>query len=659
MDKDCLRLAILGMGPRGLSVLERLCANIPELSHTQKVEIHVVDPHPPGPGSVWRTDQSRHLLMNTVSSQVTLFVDPSVSCEGRRVPGPSLYEWANALGQTDEPGVYEDGLVEEARKLLPDSYPTRAFYGHYLKWVFRYLVNNLPANASIHVHSTRAITLDDAQDGSQRLRLEDGTELQQVDVVILALGHTPVSLTDEERRLRDWANENGLVYITPSNPADVDLSRISGGEPVILRGLGLNFFDYMAEFSIGRGGRFVRREDGKLSYQASGREPKMYAGSRRGVPYHARAENQKGPYGRHVPRLVPLSWIESLRKRVKAGESISFRDEIWPVLSKEVQTVYYTALIRAQSGDPAAEEFQKRYLTLPLDSEQERLLLSEYGVSLDKRWSWERLACPHGDRAFSSQEEFRAWMLEYLRQDVAEASLGNISGPLKSALDSMRDLRNEVRLLVDHGGISGASYRDDLNHWYTPLNAFLSIGPPVARIEQMVALMEAGILEVVGPHMGVEMLTAPARFRTSSPMVGTEGFEAKALIEARLPEIDLRRTTDPLLSYLLKSGQCSPYRIVNADGSSYETGGLAVTERPYRLLDARGGAHQRRFAFGVPTEGVHWVTAAGIRPGVNSVTLADSDAIARTALSMFGNAVRDSVPTIKAADAYNPAANAA
>jgi hypothetical protein len=36
----------------------------------------------------------------------------------------------------------------------------------------------------------------------------------------------------------------------------------------------------------------------------------------------------------------------------------------------------------------------------------------------------------------------------------------------------------------------------------------------------------------------------------------------------------------------------------------------------------------------VPTEAVHWVTAAGIRPGVNSVTLGDADAIARMVLTL-------------------------
>ncbi len=67
----------------------------------------------------------------------------------------------------------------------------------------------------------------------------------------------------------------------------------------------------------------------------------------------------------------------------------------------------------------------------------------------------------------------------------------------------LRDLRNELRLIVDHGGLSGASRRDHLDRWYTPLNAFLSIGPPRRRIEEMTALIEAGVLDVLGPRLEV------------------------------------------------------------------------------------------------------------------------------------------------------------
>lgn len=79
-------VAVVGAGPRGTSVLERLCASAPELlASGARLTVHVVDPSPPGPGRVWRTDQPAELLMNTVSCQVTLFTDDSVDCS----PDPS------------------------------------------------------------------------------------------------------------------------------------------------------------------------------------------------------------------------------------------------------------------------------------------------------------------------------------------------------------------------------------------------------------------------------------------------------------------------------------------------------------------------------------------------------------------------------------------
>ncbi len=222
--------------------------------------------------------------------------------------------------------------------------------------------------------------------------------------------------------------------------------------------------------------------------------------------------------------------------------------------------------------------------------------------------------------------EHRAWLLDRLHRDAAEAREGNVRGPVKAALDVLRDLRNEVRQIVDHGGLSGASRRDQLDRWYTPLNAFLSIGPPRGRIEEMAALIEAGVLEVARDR-GCGCDAEDDAFVADSPAVPGSRVRARTLIEARLPEADVRRTADPLLAGLLRTGECRPHVV---DG--YETGGLDVTGQPYRLIDRQGRAHPQRFAVGVPTEGVHWVTAAGARPGVNSVTLTDTDAVACAAL---------------------------
>jgi len=48
----------------------------------------------------------------------------------------------------------------------------------------------------------------------------------------------------------------------------------------------------------------------------------------------------------------------------------------------------------------------------------------------------------------------------------------------------------------------------------------------------------------------------------------------------------------------------------------------------------------------VPTETVHWATAAGVRPGVDSVILGDADAIARACLSV--ELGRRPVPKVRA-----------
>ncbi|PSM41420.1 FAD-binding protein [Streptomyces dioscori] len=611
---DRLSVALVGAGPRGTSVLERLCASAPELlTPGTRLTVHVVDPSPPGPGRVWRTAQPAELLMNTVASQVTLFTDDSVDCSGPIRPGPGLHTWAgsHAVGP-----------------LGPDDYPTRAQYGRYLEWVFGEVVRGAPPALRIETHRARATRLDDAADGRQTLVLDNGRVLTGLAAVVLAQGHLPAVADQTQERLSAHAERHGLRHVPPANPADLDLSPVLPGETVLLRGLGLNFFDHMALLTTGRGGRFVRTPAG-TRYLPSGREPRLVAGSRRGIPYQARGDNAKGPYGRHLPLVLTPEVISTFRKRADSGDAPDFLTEIWPLVAKEVETVYYETLLSRRAADvpgaTAVRGFRERFLAVPHRDPQEAPVLDEFGVPAADRWSWDHVSRPHGGRVFTGPADFRGWLLDHLSEDAAQAALGNVDGPLKAALDVLRDLRNELRQIVDHGGLAGSSRREHLDRWYTPLNAFLSIGPPRRRIEEMAALIEAGVLEVIGPRL--EVRAEDGAWVAHSPDVPGSTVAATTLVEARLPEPDLRRTADALLARLLKTGQCRPHTV-----GGYETGGLDVTQRPYHLIDRQGLPHARRFAFGVPTEGVHWVTAAGVRPGVDSVTLSDADAVARAVL---------------------------
>ncbi|KRV47781.1 FAD-binding protein [Wenjunlia vitaminophila] len=636
MTHEHLVVCVVGAGPRGLSVLERLCANARELAPDTRIDVHLIDAHPPGPGRVWRRSQSRHLLMNTVAGQISLFTDDSVDLRGPLEPGPSLHEWARLLTFSTPDEGFDAETLDEARRLGPDTYPTRGFYGTYLEWVYQRVVRTAPSRVTITTHRTRAVAVDDlppaeGEPPRQTVLLENGVRLSHIDALVLANGHLPALPTTTQRDLRSFAGEHDLTYLRPVNPADAELARVRPGEPVLLRGLGLNFFDYMALFTVGRGGSF-QRVGGRLVYRSSGQEPRMFAGSRRGIPYQARGENQKGATGRHEPLLLTPERIAELRADSERAGGIDFRTDVWPLIAKEVQTVYYRTLITRRVCVCEARRFQDRYLECPWGDPAEDRVLDAFGIPEKERWDWELIAHPDRDRDFSDPDDFQNWLGEYLRADLVEARAGNVEGPLKAALDVMRDLRNEIRLLVDHGGLFGESHRNDLDDWYTPLNAFLSIGPPASRIEEMIALMEAGVLRVIGPGMRVD--TDPdGWFTAESPRVPGSRVRATTLIEAMLPPITLRRTADPLLRHLIVTGQATTYRIRTRTGGWFETDGLAITRRPFRVVDAQGRPHPRRFAFGVPTEAVHWVTAAGIRPGVNSVTLTDSDAIARAVLT--------------------------
>ncbi|MCC2279833.1 FAD/NAD(P)-binding protein [Streptomyces sp. ET3-23] len=627
-------IAIVGLGPRGLSVLERVMENA-RANPGRTVLVHAIDSHAPGSGNVWRPTQSRHLLMNTVASQVTMYTDPSVSCRGPIVPGPSLYEWVRELPQDTLDERFGPELAEQARSLGPDDYPSRALYGHYLQRVFERAVAGAPAGVTVRQHVSRVTAVTPLAGERYQIDLIDEPEPIVADRTVLALGHLPGALRNKERLMLLFAAEHGLRYIPPANPADVDVHRgIGPGDEVILRGLGLNFFDYLSLLTEGRGGRFERR-DGRLVYVPSGNEPRMYASSRRGIPYHARGANQKGVSGRHEPRYLTPEVIARLQHRADSTGGLDFMADVWPLVTREVELVHYTTLLRQRGRAAEAEALAAELAEWPGETELEGVL-ARYGIGAGDRWSWERIGRPWQGERFEDHAAFTAWLLGHLREDLDNSRGGNLDNPVKAALDAMRDLRNEVRQVIDHGRVAADSYRDHVSGFYTPLNGFVSIGPPASRIEEMIALVEAGVLDVLGPdvEVGAEVLAdGSGRFTARSPLVPGSHREATVLIEARLPSAGIAGADDPLVGRLVDEGIARRHALTKAD-EEHHTGALEVTGTPYRVIDRSGRPHRGLHAFGVPTEGVHWATAAGIRPGVDSVILGDADAIARVLLGL-------------------------
>ena len=168
VDRPVIRVGIVGAGPRGVVALERLCVNAPLLAPGVPVEVHLIDPYPAGGGRVWKQQQNRSLLMNTVASDVTVFTDESVPCEGPIVTGPTQYQWARMVTEGHIPDV-DEADREEARGMLPWSYGSRALNGAYLGWALGHIIRNAPSEITVRFHRTRAVELEDLEDGTQRL----------------------------------------------------------------------------------------------------------------------------------------------------------------------------------------------------------------------------------------------------------------------------------------------------------------------------------------------------------------------------------------------------------------------------------------------------------------------------------------------------------
>src|SRR5699024_2925743 len=149
---------------------------------------------------------------------------------------------------------------------------------------------------------------------------------------------------------------SGLTWIRPNNPIEQDLSAVPAGADVLVRGLGMGFFDVMALLTIDRGGEFIPDHSARagLSYVPSGNEPHFYVGSGRGYPYLPKSEYHSLPPKANLARLKEV--IAAYQDAPE--QSIDFGAEVWPAIVRAASTEYYTTLhrVRPESLTATLEE---------------------------------------------------------------------------------------------------------------------------------------------------------------------------------------------------------------------------------------------------------------------------------------------------------------
>ena len=339
--------------------------------------IHLIDPYPPGAGIVWRTDQPESLLMNTTIAEQTVFPDPSCTFLGPddAPTGPSMAEWYVADGGTEP---------------LDSTFPSRSLYGRYLRDAYRRIRASAPDFIEIVEHPTKAESVIDlptmdlphpAPEGSratvpeQLVRCQNGTTIV-ASAVVLAVGHIPSAQPEERARLAAFAERNGGLYLPQGLPAETPVAEVAPGERVIVRGMGLNYFDLQTLFTHERGGHYVPEPGGQLRYVPSGDEPLLALGSRRGIPYRSKPICHEHPR-RDWPlrfftkeNIALLAGLDDLDGERRAGAR--FNDQLWPLILADLRLAYYHTLSQVRpeafADDPgqlreAISEAVSRHLT--------------------------------------------------------------------------------------------------------------------------------------------------------------------------------------------------------------------------------------------------------------------------------------------------------
>ena len=74
---------------------------------------------------------------------------------------------------------------------------------------------------------------------------------------------------------------------------------------------------------------------------------------------------------------------------------------------------------------------------------------------------------------------------------------------------------------------------------------------------------------------------------------------------------------NPLTRQLLADKLATLHQLALSDGQIVKTGALLIVPRHESSHHKRWTGGDRPFSCGIPTEGIHWLTAAAARPGVD------------------------------------------
>jgi hypothetical protein len=328
--------------------------------------------------------------------------------------------------------------------------------------------------------------------------------------------------------------------------------------------------------------------------------------SRQGIPFSARATNQKGIGGLHRAVFFTRAWIDDLRRQKYAStrsSKLDYAGDLWPTLKKEMCFVY--DVTRSGFTNPA-----------------------HYVPSAESEEAITRILSPLGSGHFADERAYDDAVRRHIDDDLSHAVGGNVDDPTKAATDVLRDVRDYVRYAVDYGGLTEESHRHFLAE-VIPVMYRISAGAPKERNMELIALINSGIAAFgPGPNPTLSFDQARACFSLRSTCLDHPvERHLDVLIRARTDcTVYPEKQDSVLIRNMLHRGTLRPHK-----NGEFHPGGLDI-DLSQNVISATGHTQPNLWALGIVAEGANYCTYVLPRALVNSRFLQFSG---RCALKMF------------------------
>jgi uncharacterized NAD(P)/FAD-binding protein YdhS len=600
-------VAIIGLGSRGVGVLERL-VSLCRLGRVQgPLRVDLIDPVGDGAG-VHRGGQPDYLMLNTTCGQVSMFPDAATVGADVDQPGPTLYDWVTERGLR----LGADGYTvsDQGRPIRPEDFLPRRLLGDYLGWCLQELTRRAEGAVEIRLHRDEAIDITDSSDGGLVIALAGGGEVH-CRFAFLTTGYTDNEPVDPTLRRPN--------HIDRPYPLPEQLDAIRPGQTAAIQGFGLSAMDAMSSLTVGRGGRFVGPLD-NLRYEPSGQEPVMVFFSRSGVPCRARPLVMV-----FDPKYQPIAFTESRIDQLRAqrGGPLDFATDLMPLIHAEMAISYHRRRARRR-GDAVEAELVQRLRSASPD--QQTVMLAE----LHQADPFDAAGILRGDTdmQLDSGDAYQKWIVDVIGRDLAESLLGFAGSPLKGAIDVLRDLRDTFRYAVDFDGVTDESL-EHFHRYVVPQVNRAVVSPQFERHSELTALISAGLARTpVGPAPTVSWDDDTRQWTlTSTRLTEPQTVTADWLVDAFVTLPSAAASASRLIAALHRRGWIRS----RLPGSRYVLG-LDI-DRDQHPIREDGAVEPRIWVLGPLCEGSTFYNNLVPSPGAYSRPAYDSHRCADAVLS--------------------------